>query len=51
VQRQAFKGAARKGGLIAAFVIGLIWARENVKNDDWGTARFGAPTTRLISTG
>jgi hypothetical protein len=37
-QRQAIKGMARKGGLIAAFVLGLIWARENVKHGDWGVA-------------
>jgi len=37
-QRQSIKGVARKGGVISAFVIGLIWARENVKHDEWGSA-------------
>jgi hypothetical protein len=37
-ERQAIKGVARRGSLIAALVIGLIWARENVKHDEWDKA-------------
>lgn len=37
-QRQSIKGVARKGGVASAFVVGLIWARENIKHDEWGTA-------------
>ncbi len=37
-ERQAIKEMARRGSLIAALVIGLIWARENIKHDEWDKA-------------
>lgn len=49
-QRQAIKCVTRKGGLIAALVIGLIWARENVKKDDWGAAIAKISATTIGAT-
>jgi hypothetical protein len=37
-ERQAIKAGFRKLNIINGIVIGLIWARENVKNEEWGTA-------------
>jgi hypothetical protein len=49
-EREALKGLARKGGVIAAFVVGLIWARENVKNNEWdkAIAKLALPTLSAV---
>jgi hypothetical protein len=49
-QRVAFKTMARRGAMLAAFAIGLIWARENVEHDEWekAIAKIGGTTISAI---
>ena len=37
-QRMNIKVGFRRLNVVAAVLIGVIWARENIKNGDWGTA-------------
>jgi hypothetical protein len=37
-ERAAIKSSFRKFNIISALVIGLIWARETIKEGEWGTA-------------
>lgn len=49
-ERQALKDAARSRSLVAALVIGLIWARENVENNEWdkAIAKVSATTVSTV---
>ncbi len=37
-ERKAIKQRFRKVNIVAALVIGLVWARENIEEGEWGTA-------------
>jgi hypothetical protein len=46
-EREAVKIQFRRGSIIAAIVIGLIWARENIKEGEWSTAAMKVGGTAL----
>lgn len=49
-ERVAIKARFRKYNIIAAMVVGLFWARENVEQGDWSTAiaKFGGVTLTAV---